>query len=381
MVGPNARRCRIVDTGVRKQLDLQIHVPVESMVEPDDGVRRNQIELDPLAGGRGDAPLDLARDLPRAAQADRGAPLDDPVRQQPARRRAARAPAQRPRGEGDRPRPPRQPRARGAARRRGDAEGRRAPVPRRDLEPRARHRHGRRRPRDPGRVAEVGRARPAADRPRRALASATSAADGSSRSSAPTCSSARSSPSGCATARSRRRSSRATRSTCSPSRSSRSPPRRPRTSRSRSTTCTRSSPAPTATPSSAASSSRTCSTCSTAATRPPSSPSCGRGSSGTGSRARSRRAPGARQLAVTNAGTIPDRGLYSVTLPDGRRVGELDEEMVYEARPGQTFLLGAIDLADRGDRPRPGDRHAGARPPGRGPVLEGRQRRTPARAR
>jgi ATP-dependent helicase Lhr and Lhr-like helicase len=51
--------------------------------------------------------------------------------------------------------------------------------------------------------------------------------------------------------------------------------------------------------------------------------------------------PGSRQLAVTNAGTIPDRGLYSVTLPDGRRVGELDEEMVYEARAGQTFLLGA----------------------------------------
>jgi ATP-dependent Lhr-like helicase len=50
---------------------------------------------------------------------------------------------------------------------------------------------------------------------------------------------------------------------------------------------------------------------------------------------------GARQLAVTNAGTIPDRGLYAVVLPDGRRVGELDEEMVYEARPGQTFLLGA----------------------------------------
>ena len=50
---------------------------------------------------------------------------------------------------------------------------------------------------------------------------------------------------------------------------------------------------------------------------------------------------GARQLAVANAGTIPDRGLYSVTLPDGRRVGELDEEMVYEARPGQAVLLGA----------------------------------------
>jgi ATP-dependent helicase Lhr and Lhr-like helicase len=50
---------------------------------------------------------------------------------------------------------------------------------------------------------------------------------------------------------------------------------------------------------------------------------------------------GSRQLAIANAGTIPDRGLYSVTLPDGRSVGELDEEMVYEARPGQAFLLGA----------------------------------------
>ncbi|HWH45102.1 MAG TPA: DEAD/DEAH box helicase [Thermoleophilaceae bacterium] len=50
---------------------------------------------------------------------------------------------------------------------------------------------------------------------------------------------------------------------------------------------------------------------------------------------------GALQLAVTNAGTIPDRGLFGVHLPDGRRVGELDEEMVYEARAGQTFLLGA----------------------------------------
>jgi len=50
---------------------------------------------------------------------------------------------------------------------------------------------------------------------------------------------------------------------------------------------------------------------------------------------------GSRALAITNAGTIPDRGLFSVNLPDGRRVGELDEEMVYEARPGQVILLGA----------------------------------------
>ncbi len=51
---------------------------------------------------------------------------------------------------------------------------------------------------------------------------------------------------------------------------------------------------------------------------------------------------GAQRLAVTNAGTIPDRGLFGVFLVDGGgRVGELDEEMVYEAREGQTFLLGA----------------------------------------
>jgi len=51
---------------------------------------------------------------------------------------------------------------------------------------------------------------------------------------------------------------------------------------------------------------------------------------------------GVQRLAVTNAGTIPDRGLFGVYLVgDGGRVGELDEEMVYEARAGQTFLLGA----------------------------------------
>jgi len=50
----------------------------------------------------------------------------------------------------------------------------------------------------------------------------------------------------------------------------------------------------------------------------------------------------ARTLAVVNAGTIPDRGMYGVFLGvGGPRVGELDEEMVYESRPGETFLLGA----------------------------------------
>jgi ATP-dependent Lhr-like helicase len=49
----------------------------------------------------------------------------------------------------------------------------------------------------------------------------------------------------------------------------------------------------------------------------------------------------ARMLAVTNPGTIPDRGLYTVSLPEGGRVGELDEEMVYESRVGDVFVLGS----------------------------------------
>jgi ATP-dependent Lhr-like helicase len=54
---------------------------------------------------------------------------------------------------------------------------------------------------------------------------------------------------------------------------------------------------------------------------------------------------GAKRVAISNAGTIPDRGLYGVFLSgaekDKARVGELDEEMVFEARAGETFLLGA----------------------------------------
>jgi ATP-dependent Lhr-like helicase len=54
---------------------------------------------------------------------------------------------------------------------------------------------------------------------------------------------------------------------------------------------------------------------------------------------------GAQRLAVTSGGTIPDRGLFGVFLASadgpGRRVGELDEEMVYESRVGEIFLLGS----------------------------------------
>src|SRR3954454_3194703 len=53
--------------------------------------------------------------------------------------------------------------------------------------------------------------------------------------------------------------------------------------------------------------------------------------------------PGAQRLAVTSGGTIPDRGLFGVFLVGEKasRVGELDEEMVYESRVGDVFTLGS----------------------------------------
>ena len=56
--------------------------------------------------------------------------------------------------------------------------------------------------------------------------------------------------------------------------------------------------------------------------------------------------PGAQRLAVTSGGTIPDRGMFSVVLAGddtqgGRKVGELDEEMVYESRVNDVVALGA----------------------------------------
>jgi ATP-dependent Lhr-like helicase len=51
---------------------------------------------------------------------------------------------------------------------------------------------------------------------------------------------------------------------------------------------------------------------------------------------------GAQQIALLNGGTIPDRGLYGVFVAgDGPRLGELDEEMVYETRKGDLIVLGA----------------------------------------
>src|SRR5579884_2404364 len=50
--------------------------------------------------------------------------------------------------------------------------------------------------------------------------------------------------------------------------------------------------------------------------------------------------PGSRQMALVNGGTIPDTGQYAAYTSNGARIGELDEEFIYERRIGDTFLLG-----------------------------------------
>jgi ATP-dependent Lhr-like helicase len=54
--------------------------------------------------------------------------------------------------------------------------------------------------------------------------------------------------------------------------------------------------------------------------------------------------------AVISGGTIPDRGLYTVNLPDRTRLGELDEEFVHESRVGDVFQLGSTHMENRFDR-------------------------------
>src|SRR5581483_5413723 len=144
------RPIELVDAGVAKELDLEVVVPVEDMTEPGES-REEGWET-------------------RSIWPSIYPPLDDRLRQQPPPRRTARAAPQRSSRGRDRPRPSRLAGARAADADRGGPQGGADPVPRHDLVARARHRHGRRRPRHPGRVAEVGRARAAADRARRPLA-------------------------------------------------------------------------------------------------------------------------------------------------------------------------------------------------------------------
>ena len=385
MVGPK-RTCRIVDAGVRKPLDLKIHVPVESMVEPE----QSDVELDPFAGAEATRKSIWPAIYPEILELVRAAPSTIVFvnNRRGAERLALRlnelASHEDPDGPAgrDRPRAPRLARARGAARDRGPAQGRRAAVPGRHLEPRARHRHGRRRPRAAGRVAEVGHPRPAADRPRRPQRRRHLQGPHLPQV-----------PRRPARVRGRRPAhargpDRDDRRAAQPARRARPAGRRDgrlapttRTSRCSSTTCTR---------------------CCGARTR---SPSCraqqlenvldmldGRYPSEEFGELRPRivwdrvagtiRArKGSRALAITNAGTIPDRGLFSrqpARRPPRRRARRGDG---LRGAPGPDVPARRDELADRGDHARPRDRHARARRAGRGAVLARRRRRAPARAR
>src|SRR3954454_10796142 len=127
MVGP-ARRCTVVDTGMRKPLDLKIHVPVESMVEPEN----LDLELDPFAGAEATRKSiwpAMYPELLRLVRENRSMLIF--VNNRPGALRLSGA--------------------RGAPGGGGAAKGRRASVPGGDVVVGARHRHGRPRPRPPGR--------------------------------------------------------------------------------------------------------------------------------------------------------------------------------------------------------------------------------------
>ena len=139
-----ARPVSVVDAGVRKQLELEVIVPVDDMGE------LGKVIPDVLAGaGRGrprGPPLDLARHPPRPPRPHPVAHVHPHLRELPAAGRAAGGPPQRPGRRGAGAGPPRVDRPRAAAGDRGRAEGGQAARPGGHVEPRAGHRHGRHRP-------------------------------------------------------------------------------------------------------------------------------------------------------------------------------------------------------------------------------------------
>ncbi len=152
--------------------------------------------------------------------------------------------------------------------------------------------------------------------------------------------------------RSSRRATRAIRSTCCRSRSW--PWWRWTTGPSTSST-PRSAP-PRRSPSCRASRSTACWTCSPASTRPTNSRSCGPRLTWDRVANTLTARQGAKRVAITSGGTIPDRGLYGVFLAgteknQSARVGELDEEMVFEASRRRDLRPRRLDVADRRDHP------------------------------
>ena len=90
---------------------------------------------------------------------------------------------------------------------------------------------------------------------------------------------------------------------------------------------------------------------------------------------------GAGRIAITSGGTIPDRGLFGVFMPDGTRVGELDEEMRLRVPPRRGDPARRERVADRGHHARPRRRQPGPGRTGQAAVLEGARPGQPDRAR
>ena len=381
---PAGGRSTLVDAGTRKELDLEVVVPVEDMRElgstaslshpvPADG---QEMDAGTERGAQSIWPS-IYPELLRLVEAHRSTIVFVNNRRL-AERLALRLNELANEGRRDRARTPRLARARAARARRGGPESRPHPVPRRDVEPRARHRHGRRRPRDPGRVAEVGRARPAAHRSRGARARRVSKGRIFPKFRADLLESA-------VVARAMREGEiEETQHPDEPARRARPADRRDRGRRGDRASTTLHELVTRAYPFRDLSRAQFENVLDMLAGRYPSDefaelrPRIVWDRTGGTIRARD----GARRLAVTNAGTIPDRGLFGVFLVGRRRPRR-------RARRGDG-LRGArgadvparrVDLADRGDHARPGARLAGARCARRRAVLEGRGRRPAVRAR
>ena len=108
-----------------------------------------------------------------------------------------------------------------------------------------------------------------------------------------------------------------------------------------------------------------------AAIRPTSSPSCGPRVVWDRAAGTVRGREGARSLAVQNAGTIPDRGLFAVVLPDGGAGGRARRGDGLRGPRWPDLHARCVDLAHRGDHPRPRDRHPGAGRAGALPFWKG----------
>ena len=176
------RPVQIVDAGIRKQLEIEVVIPIEDMST----LGQVKVELTPGPGDVGAhraAHVDLAEHLPRDPEADPRQSHHDHLLQRPPGGRTPRGEAQRAgdrgrrarhRRSGDRrdprrarARPPRLARPRAARRDRGPPQARRPAGDRGHVVAGVGHRHGRGRPRDPGRVAGRRQPRSAAHRSRR----------------------------------------------------------------------------------------------------------------------------------------------------------------------------------------------------------------------